>query len=100
MVGVIEAETRSVRARDGRELRVRVPGGDYERCVLAMHGLPGSGLLFGRWLGDVVPGMGGGCLFGAPAEASGGVVLQSMGCRDPACCLARGLRMLRREGSG
>jgi pimeloyl-ACP methyl ester carboxylesterase len=52
MVGVIEAETRSVRARDGRELRVRVPGGDYERCVLAMHGMPGSSLLFGPWLED------------------------------------------------
>jgi pimeloyl-ACP methyl ester carboxylesterase len=52
MAGVIEAEARSVRARDGRELRVRVPGGDYERCVLAMHGMPGSGLLFGPWLED------------------------------------------------
>jgi pimeloyl-ACP methyl ester carboxylesterase len=52
MIVIIEAETRSVRARDGRTLCVRVGGGDCERWVLVMHGMPGCGLLYRSWVED------------------------------------------------
>src|ERR1700730_17234968 len=52
MIVIIEAETRSVRARDGRKLCVRVGGGECERSVLVMHGMPGCGLLYRPWVED------------------------------------------------
>jgi pimeloyl-ACP methyl ester carboxylesterase len=47
-----EAETRTVRSRDGREVFVRVAGGDSERFVLVAHGMPGCGVLYGPWVQD------------------------------------------------
>jgi|GEM_PF-128694 len=47
-----ETGTRSVRVLGGRELCVWVGGGDSERSVLVMHGMPGSGLLYRRWIED------------------------------------------------
>ncbi|MGZ4224737.1 MAG: alpha/beta fold hydrolase [Solirubrobacteraceae bacterium] len=47
-----EPEIRSVQVRDGRELCVRVSGGDFRRSVFVMHGTPGSGLLYRRWIED------------------------------------------------
>ncbi len=47
-----EAETGVVRAGDGRKLCVRVGGGEFERSVLVMHGTPGCGLLYPRWIED------------------------------------------------
>lgn len=44
------AETKVIRARDGRSLRVRIGRGDSERSVLMMHGMPGSSLLYGGWI--------------------------------------------------
>jgi alpha-beta hydrolase superfamily lysophospholipase len=48
----LEAETKSVRVRDGPVLRVWICAGDPERSVLVMHGTPGSGLLYRRWVED------------------------------------------------
>ena len=49
---ITEPEVRTVGARDGRELCVRVAGGDSERYVLVTHGMPGCGLLYGWWMED------------------------------------------------
>jgi alpha-beta hydrolase superfamily lysophospholipase len=49
---MIEAETRSVRARDGRKLCVRVGDAECERWVLVMDGMPGCGLLYRSWVED------------------------------------------------
>jgi len=46
------ADIRSVQVSGGRVLGVWVGAGDYERSVLAMHGMPGSGLLYRGWLED------------------------------------------------
>jgi pimeloyl-ACP methyl ester carboxylesterase len=47
-----EAERRSIRVRADRELRVWLGPGDREHSVFVMHGTPGSGLLYRRWLDD------------------------------------------------
>ena len=47
-----DVETRTVQAPGGRELCVRVTGGDPERSILVLHGMPGSGMLFRGWVDD------------------------------------------------
>jgi alpha-beta hydrolase superfamily lysophospholipase len=49
---VADPETRNIRAGDGRQLCARVGEGDSERCVLVMHGTPGSGSLYRGWVED------------------------------------------------
>ena len=49
-----EPEIRTVHVGDGREVCVRVSGGDFRRSVFVMHGTPGSGLLYRRWIEDAV----------------------------------------------
>jgi len=51
-IAVTVVETRSVHVAPGRELGVWVGDGDSERSVVVMHGMPGSGLLYPRWLED------------------------------------------------
>jgi pimeloyl-ACP methyl ester carboxylesterase len=48
------AETRNIRVGDGRQLCVRVGEGNSGRCVLVMHGMPGSGSLYPSWIEDAV----------------------------------------------
>ncbi len=45
-----DAVIRTVHIADGRELCVRVGAGTFARSVLVMHGMPGSGLLYRRWV--------------------------------------------------
>jgi pimeloyl-ACP methyl ester carboxylesterase len=47
-----KADIRSVRVSGDRELGVWVGAGDYERSILVMHGMPGSGSLYRGWLED------------------------------------------------
>jgi pimeloyl-ACP methyl ester carboxylesterase len=47
-----EVDIRSVQVSDGRALGVCVGAGDYERSILVMHGMPGSGLMYRGWLQD------------------------------------------------
>jgi pimeloyl-ACP methyl ester carboxylesterase len=47
---MLGAETKAIRARDGRTLHVQIGRGDSERSVLVMHGTPGSSLLYGGWI--------------------------------------------------
>ncbi|MGH2884211.1 MAG: alpha/beta fold hydrolase [Solirubrobacteraceae bacterium] len=45
-------DIRSIRVSGGRALGVWVGAGDYERSILVMHGMPGSGSLYRGWLED------------------------------------------------
>jgi pimeloyl-ACP methyl ester carboxylesterase len=51
-VMMTKTEIMAVGAGDGRTLCVRVGSGDSSRSVLVMHGTPGSGLLYRRWIED------------------------------------------------
>jgi pimeloyl-ACP methyl ester carboxylesterase len=47
-----KVDIRNVQVSGGRVLGVWVAPGDYERSMLVMHGMPGSGLLYSGWLED------------------------------------------------